>query len=134
MFAMKIASKIRLSIIPRSRAALHFPALQFSRVVQPEPTKYGAGQEEQLDDSCILVDEKDKVIGSASKLLCHKSRPDGTYPFRERACLATRGHDRRRGDDGTHVAQWPCGSRASSIAVRTSLTAWTNARDAASCA
>lgn len=38
-------------------------------------------QEAALEESCILVDEKDKVLGKASKLLCHKVGADGNIPL-----------------------------------------------------
>lgn len=38
-------------------------------------------QEASLEESCILVDEKDKVIGKASKYDCHKVKKDGSIPL-----------------------------------------------------
>lgn len=38
-------------------------------------------QEAALKESCILVDNKDKVLGKASKLLCHKVGVNGDIPL-----------------------------------------------------
>jgi len=38
-------------------------------------------QEAALEESCILVDDNDKVIGKASKYDCHKVGPDGNIPL-----------------------------------------------------
>ncbi|XP_049877999.1 isopentenyl-diphosphate Delta-isomerase 1 [Pectinophora gossypiella] len=58
-----------------------------SKTVNPEPaieTKDGVDpvQAESLDrDICLLVDEKDTFIGTATKRECHKVAPDGSIPL-----------------------------------------------------
>lgn len=43
--------------------------------------KFDPAQEVALEESCILVDEKDQIIGKASKYDCHKVKDDGSIPL-----------------------------------------------------
>ncbi|KAK6635112.1 hypothetical protein RUM44_000361 [Polyplax serrata] len=48
----------------------------FSNTVKPGVLS--AFQEISLNEQCIIVDERDKVLGSASKLDCHRIHSDGS--------------------------------------------------------
>jgi isopentenyl-diphosphate delta-isomerase len=58
-----------------------------SRVAAPKGmatsavNKFDPIQEAALEESCILVDDNDKVIGKASKYDCHKVGPNGNIPL-----------------------------------------------------
>src|ERR1043166_39823 len=57
----------------------YFSPQRLSHTIQKIDENMGPGQQEQLDDSCILVNDADKVVGSASKLKCHKKQDDGSF-------------------------------------------------------
>ena len=68
----------RDGLVAAGRACCNRGLLQISRHLASNKgvdlTGYDESQTEQLEDRCILVDDQDRIIGSASKIDCHLAK------------------------------------------------------------